>query len=106
MNAASSAKPELKEALEDLQHAISGGSNNEYVEYYNKLLKRKAPVPTCSCRVLRAEVLQAVRVEVSSVSQSDNPGAQELKEAYMLLYGFDYQKACCHLSDFDFEVLD
>ena len=42
MNAASSAKPDLKEALEDLQHAITGGSNNEYVEYYNKLLKRKA----------------------------------------------------------------
>ena len=32
--------------------------------------------------------------------------AQELKEAYMRLYGFDYQKACCHLSDFGFEGLD
>ena len=42
MNAASSAKPDLKLALEDLQHAFTGGSNNEYVEYYNKLLKRKA----------------------------------------------------------------
>ena len=33
MNAASSAKPYLKEALEDLQNAITGGSNNDPIEF-------------------------------------------------------------------------
>ena len=52
MNAASSAKPDLKEALEDLQHAITGGSNNEYVESYNKLLKRKSELLNlCTCNL-------------------------------------------------------
>ena len=52
MNAASSAKPDLKEALEDLQHAITGSSNNEYVEYYNKLLKRKSELLNlCTCNL-------------------------------------------------------
>ena len=30
-------------------------------------------------------------------------GAQEIKEAYMRIYGFDYKKACCYKSDFDYE---
>lgn len=34
-----------------------------------------------------------------------NNGAKELKEAYMRIYGFDYQKACCQQADFTFEVL-
>lgn len=33
-------------------------------------------------------------------------GAQEVKETYMRIYGFDYKKACCSVSDFDFEKLD
>ena len=33
-------------------------------------------------------------------------GAKELKEAYMRMYGFDYQKACCSKNDFDFKKLD
>lgn len=33
MNAASSAKPDFKGALEDLQHAITGGSNNDPIEF-------------------------------------------------------------------------
>ena len=52
MNAASSAKPDFKGALEDLQHAITGSSNNEYVEYYNKLLKRKSELLNlCTCNL-------------------------------------------------------
>ena len=30
--------------------------------------------------------------------------AKELKEAYMRLYSFDYEKACCNRGDFDFKV--
>lgn len=32
--------------------------------------------------------------------------AKELKEAYMRLYSFDYEKACCSRGDFDFAALD
>lgn len=32
--------------------------------------------------------------------------AKELKAAYMRLYGFDYEKACCSRGDFDFVALD
>ena len=33
-------------------------------------------------------------------------GAKEIKEAYMRLYGFDYQKAFCSKADFNFRALD
>lgn len=33
-------------------------------------------------------------------------GAQEVQEAYMRLYGFDYKKAGCNKCYFDFEKLD
>jgi hypothetical protein len=33
-------------------------------------------------------------------------GAKEIKEAYMRLYGFDYQKACCSKGDFEYVKLD
>lgn len=33
-------------------------------------------------------------------------GAKEVQEAYMRMYGFDYKKACCSASDFNFEKLD
>ena len=32
--------------------------------------------------------------------------AQEIKEAYMRLYQFDYKKACCSQSDFNYTALD
>ena len=32
-------------------------------------------------------------------------GAQEIKEAYMRTYGFDYRKSCCYKSDFDYEPI-
>ena len=31
--------------------------------------------------------------------------AQEIQEAYMRIYGFDYKKACCTKYDFNVEVL-
>ena len=33
-------------------------------------------------------------------------GAKEVKDAYMRLYGFDYQRACCTKGDFEFKALD
>lgn len=42
----------------------------------------------------------------SHTSSPFNNGAQELKEAYMRQYGFDYKKACCSANDFDFKKLD
>lgn len=32
--------------------------------------------------------------------------AKEIQEQYMRIYGFDYKKACCSASDFEFEKLD
>ena len=55
-------------------------------------------------QVLTPDMSVVVTTKTHATSPFTN-GAQELKEAYMRLYGFDYQKACCHLSDFDFEVL-
>lgn len=33
-------------------------------------------------------------------------GAKEIQEQYMLMFQFDYKKACCSASDFEFEKLD
>ena len=33
-------------------------------------------------------------------------GAVEIKETYMRMYSFDYKKACCSKSDFEFKQLD
>lgn len=33
-------------------------------------------------------------------------GAQEVQEAYMRQYGFDYKKACCSKGYFTYEQLD
>ena len=38
--------------------------------------------------------------------QSVYNGAQEVKDTYMRLYQFDYKKACCTQSDFEYEALD
>lgn len=40
------------------------------------------------------------------VSNPFNNGAKEIQEAYMRLYAFDYKKACCNSSDFNYEALD
>ena len=56
-------------------------------------------------QVLTLDMSVVVTTKTHATSPFTNI-AQELKEVYMRLYGFDYQKVCCHLSDFDFEVLD
>lgn len=47
-------------------------------------------------------------VTVTTKQHVSNPfynGAKEIKEAYMRIYSFEYQKACCMQSDFEFQVL-
>ena len=49
-----------------------------------------------------------MKVTVTTKMHTFNPfynGAEEVKEAYMRLYGFDYKKACCTQSDFTFRAL-
>ena len=41
-----------------------------------------------------------------SVSNPFYNGAQEIKETYMRIYQFDYQKANCYQSDFNYVALD
>lgn len=51
---------------------------------------------------------QDMSLTVTTQSQTNSPfnnGAKELKEMYLRIYGFDYQKACCSSADFSFEVL-
>jgi len=48
-------------------------------------------------------------ITVTTRSHTNTPfynGAEEIKEQYMRIYGFDYQKACCSVNDFEFEKLD
>ena len=33
-------------------------------------------------------------------------GAKEIQEQYMRMFQFDYNKACCSASDFEYEKLD
>lgn len=44
--------------------------------------------------VLTPEMVVTVTTQQHTTDPFYN-GAKELKEAYMRLYGFDYQKACC-----------
>lgn len=47
-------------------------------------------------------------VTVTTLQHTGDPfynGAKEIKEAYMRIYAFDYQKACCNKNDFLVEVL-
>ena len=49
-----------------------------------------------------------MKVTVTTKQHVSNPfynGAEEVKEAYMRLYGFDYKKAYCTQSDFTFRAL-
>ena len=46
---------------------------------------------------------------VTTRSHTSTPfynGAEEVKEQYIRLYQFDYEKACCSANDFEFEKLD
>ena len=45
---------------------------------------------------------------VTTRSHASTPfynGAEEIKEQYMRIYGFDYKKACCSANDFEFKKL-
>ena len=55
--------------------------------------------------VLTPEMVVTVTTQQHTTTRFYN-GAKELKEAYMRLYGFDYQKACCSKNDFEFKKLD
>lgn len=55
--------------------------------------------------VLTPEMEVTVTTQLHTADPFYN-GAKEIKEAYMRLYGFDYQKACCNKSDFNFRALD
>ena len=46
---------------------------------------------------------------VTTQSHTSTPfynGAEEVKEQYMRIYGFDYKKACCLANDYELEKLD
>ena len=45
------------------------------------------------------------RITPKRVKRS-NGQVVEIKEQYMRIYGFDYKKAGCSVSDFEFEKLD
>lgn len=47
-----------------------------------------------------------VMVTVNSISDPFYNGAKEIQEMYMRIYGFDYKKAGCYKSDFNFRRLD
>lgn len=55
--------------------------------------------------VLTPEMVVIVTTK-NHVSSPFVNGAQEVKDTYMRLYQFDYKKACCTQSDFDYEALD
>lgn len=54
--------------------------------------------------VLTPDMVVVVTTQSHMLSPFNN-GAKELKEVYMRIYGFDYQKANCTKSDFEVEVL-
>lgn len=54
--------------------------------------------------VLTPEMVVTVTTMMHTTTPFYN-GAKEVMEAYMRLYGFDYRKACCTSSDFDFKPL-
>ena len=55
--------------------------------------------------VLTPEMVVVVTTRYHVFNPFSN-GAQEVKEAYMRLYQFDYKKACCCQSDFNYLALD
>lgn len=54
--------------------------------------------------VLTPEMSVTVTTRMHTTTPFYN-GAQELAEAYMRIYGFDYKKACCSVNDFDFKAI-
>lgn len=54
--------------------------------------------------VLTPEMSVTVTTKIRTSDPFYN-GAQEIQEAYMRIYGFDYKKAYCTRGDFNVEVL-
>lgn len=51
----------------------------------------------------------SMSVTITTQQHTNDPfynGAKEIKETYLRLYLFDYQKACCSKNDFEFKKLD
>ena len=46
-----------------------------------------------------------ITVTVNNFTDPFYNGAKEIQQMYMRIYGFDYKKANCHKSDFDFVKL-
>ena len=55
--------------------------------------------------VLTPEMSIVVTMRTHSSAPFNN-GAEEVKEQYMRMFGFDYKRACCGQSDFEVEKLD
>lgn len=55
--------------------------------------------------VLTPEMCVTVTTAIHTTNPFSN-GAKEIQEAYRRLYGFDYRKACCNPTDFDYVKLD
>jgi len=55
--------------------------------------------------VLTPEMSVIVTCNMSTITPFYN-GAKEVQERYMQVYGFDYKKACCTQSNFDYQRLD
>lgn len=48
-------------------------------------------------------------ITVTTAHHTNDPfynSAMEIKDTYMRMYSFDYKKACCCKSDFEYEQLD
>lgn len=66
-------------------------------------------IPKRIKRTSDAVLTPEMKVIVTTNIHTSDPfynGAEEIKEAYMRLYGFDYKKACCSMDDFEFKKLD
>ena len=55
--------------------------------------------------VLTPEMTITVTTRLHTTTPFYN-GAKEIQEQYMRMFHFDYKKACCSASDFEFEKLD
>lgn len=56
-------------------------------------------------QVLTPEMVITVTLQMHSTTPFYN-GAKEIQVQYMRMFGFDYKKACCSVSDFDYKALD
>ncbi len=66
-------------------------------------------IPKRIKRVNDTVLTPEMSVTVTTAMHTTTPfynGAKELQEAYQRMYGFDYRKACCTQSDFEFTKLD